>query len=188
MRLTPQFAALFTAGIVAAGILAASTARAGFRGTGWRWPRSCRSWRSWRRGARCGRWGTSSGSTSRSARRRRCCWRLWRSAGPAARAAARDHAAAAARRVLVQPLPDPRADRGHGQSCVRQLDVGPGMPTFLVTLGVAVPLAVVFAWSFASLFEIPFQRHRSWAAWRAVVSGRWSARASAQSAPGDVDG
>jgi len=71
---------------------------------------------------------------------------------------------------------------------VRELDVGPGMPTFLVTLGVAVPIAVIFAWSFASLFEIPFQRHRSWAAWRAVVSGRWSARASAQSAPGDVDG
>ena len=50
------------------------------------------------------------------------------------------------------------------------------MPTFLVTLAIAVPLAVVFAMSFASLFEIPFQRHRSWAAWRDVVSARWGAR------------
>jgi peptidoglycan/LPS O-acetylase OafA/YrhL len=70
---------------------------------------------------------------------------------------------------------------------VRGLDVGRGMPTFLVTLAVAVPIAVIFAWSFASLFEIPFQRHRSWAAWQAVISGRWSARTSAQSASGDAD-
>ena len=49
------------------------------------------------------------------------------------------------------------------------------MPTFLLTLAIAVPLAVVFAMSFASLFEIPFQRHRSWAAWREVVSDRWGA-------------
>ena len=45
------------------------------------------------------------------------------------------------------------------------------MPIFLVTLAIAVPLAVAFAMWFASLFEIPFQRHRSWAAWRDVVSG-----------------
>ncbi len=62
---------------------------------------------------------------------------------------------------------------------VRRLDVGAGMPTFVLTLAIAVPLAVVFAMSFASLFEIPFQRHRSWAAWREVVSDRWSAKSSA---------
>jgi peptidoglycan/LPS O-acetylase OafA/YrhL len=62
---------------------------------------------------------------------------------------------------------------------VRRLDVGAGMPTFVLTLAIAVPLAVVFAVSFASLFEIPFQRHRSWAAWRDVVAGKWSARSSA---------
>ena len=70
---------------------------------------------------------------------------------------------------------------------LRSLDVEPGMPTFLLMLAVAVPIAVVFAMSFASIFEIPFQRHRSWVAWQGVVSGRWSARASAQSASGDAD-
>ena len=34
-------------------------------------------------------------------------------------------------------------------------------------------------WRNLSLFEIPFQRHRSWAAWREVVSDRWSAKSSA---------
>jgi peptidoglycan/LPS O-acetylase OafA/YrhL len=59
---------------------------------------------------------------------------------------------------------------------LRRLDVGAGMPMFVATVAIAVPLAVVFAMSFASLFEIPFQRHRSWAAWRDVVSTRWGAR------------
>lgn len=59
---------------------------------------------------------------------------------------------------------------------VRRLGAGPGMPTFLVTLAVAVPLAVGFALSFASLFEIPFQRRRSWAAWREMISARWRER------------
>ena len=57
------------------------------------------------------------------------------------------------------------------------------MPTFLVMLAIAVPLAVAFAMSFASLFEIPFQRHRSWAAWRDVVSARWRERAPWGAAP-----
>ena len=61
---------------------------------------------------------------------------------------------------------------------VRRSDVARGIPTFFVTLGIAVPLAVVFAMSFASLFEIPFQRHRSWAAWRDVVSARFGARSA----------
>ena len=62
---------------------------------------------------------------------------------------------------------------------LRRLDVGAGMPIFLLTLAIAVPLAVAFAMSFASIFEIPFQRHRSWAAWRDVVSDRWGAKSSA---------
>lgn len=61
---------------------------------------------------------------------------------------------------------------------VRRLGVGSGMPTFLVMLAIAVPLAVAFALWFASLFEIPFQRHRSWAAWRDMISARWRERAS----------
>ena len=61
---------------------------------------------------------------------------------------------------------------------VRRLDIAPGMSTFLVTVAISVPLAVVFALWFASVFEIPFQRHRSWAAWRDVVSSaRWRRQA-----------
>ena len=37
-----------------------------------------------------------------------------------------------------------------------------GLPLFLVTLAVAVPLALGFARLFAAVFEIPFQRHRGW--------------------------
>lgn len=44
--------------------------------------------------------------------------------------------------------------------------VGRGLPTFLVTLAVAVPLSLLFARLFAAVFEIPFQRYRSWAALR----------------------
>jgi peptidoglycan/LPS O-acetylase OafA/YrhL len=57
---------------------------------------------------------------------------------------------------------------------VRRLDVGSGMPTFLLTVAIAVPLAIAFAMSFAALFEYPFQRHRSWASWRDVISARSS--------------
>jgi peptidoglycan/LPS O-acetylase OafA/YrhL len=42
--------------------------------------------------------------------------------------------------------------------------VPPGMPTFWATLLLAVPITVVAAWLFAAVFEIPFQRYRSWAA------------------------
>jgi peptidoglycan/LPS O-acetylase OafA/YrhL len=37
-----------------------------------------------------------------------------------------------------------------------------GLPLFLVTLMVAVPLSLGFARLFAGAFEIPFQRHRGW--------------------------
>jgi peptidoglycan/LPS O-acetylase OafA/YrhL len=66
---------------------------------------------------------------------------------------------------------------------LRGLDIGPGMPMFLLTLALAVPLSVVFAMSFASLFEIPFQRHRSWAAWRDLVSARSAEIRSRRSVP-----
>jgi peptidoglycan/LPS O-acetylase OafA/YrhL len=67
-----------------------------------------------------------------------------------------------------------------------RLGVEAGMTTFLLTLGIAVPLAVIFAISFASLFELPFQRHRSWAAWRGAVSARWGERAAAKPDTGDA--
>jgi peptidoglycan/LPS O-acetylase OafA/YrhL len=40
--------------------------------------------------------------------------------------------------------------------------VARGLPTFLVTLVVAVPLTLVLARLFAAVVEIPFQRHRGW--------------------------
>ena len=36
-----------------------------------------------------------------------------------------------------------------------------GVPAFLVTLALALPLTIAFARIFASVFEIPFLRHRS---------------------------
>ena len=39
--------------------------------------------------------------------------------------------------------------------------VAQGVPAFVVTVAVALPLAIVFARMFASVFEIPFVRHRS---------------------------
>jgi peptidoglycan/LPS O-acetylase OafA/YrhL len=44
-----------------------------------------------------------------------------------------------------------------------------GLPAFWVTVGLAVPLSVASARVFASAFEIPFQRYRSWAALRERV-------------------
>jgi peptidoglycan/LPS O-acetylase OafA/YrhL len=69
---------------------------------------------------------------------------------------------------------------------IRRLGVESGMTTFLLTVAIAVPLAVVFAMSFASLFELPFQRHRSWAAWRDVVSAKWTDRGAAKADTGDA--
>jgi peptidoglycan/LPS O-acetylase OafA/YrhL len=48
--------------------------------------------------------------------------------------------------------------------------VRPGLPAFWLTLAISVPVSVIFARVFAALFEIPFQRYRSWAALRAAAS------------------
>ncbi|OIJ64426.1 acyltransferase [Streptomyces mangrovisoli] len=40
--------------------------------------------------------------------------------------------------------------------------VAPGLPTFGFTLAVAVPVSVAGAWVFAKIFELPFKRNRSW--------------------------
>jgi peptidoglycan/LPS O-acetylase OafA/YrhL len=50
--------------------------------------------------------------------------------------------------------------------------VAPGTPTFLVLTAVLVPLTVGFARLFAVAFEFPFQRHRGWAPLRRAVSDR----------------
>lgn len=53
----------------------------------------------------------------------------------------------------------------------------PGVPAFLATLVVAVPVTLVVAWVFASVFELPFQRYRSSAALlTAVRSHRFAQR------------
>ncbi len=47
-----------------------------------------------------------------------------------------------------------------------------GVPAFLVTLAVAVPVTLAVARIFAGLFELPFQRHRSFRALIAAARGR----------------
>ena len=47
-----------------------------------------------------------------------------------------------------------------------------GIPAFLVTLAIAVPVTVVVARLFAAVFEIPFQRYRSWTPLRAAMRAR----------------
>ncbi|NUR85086.1 MAG: acyltransferase [Nonomuraea sp.] len=54
--------------------------------------------------------------------------------------------------------------------------MAPGVPRFLLLLSLAVPAAVLFAWGFATLFELPFQRHRSGAALRAAMRERLNRR------------
>ncbi|MFI6071878.1 acyltransferase family protein [Actinoplanes sp. NPDC051343] len=39
---------------------------------------------------------------------------------------------------------------------------GRGVDAFLLTLGLGLVLSITFAWGFAKLFELPFQRYRSW--------------------------
>jgi peptidoglycan/LPS O-acetylase OafA/YrhL len=50
--------------------------------------------------------------------------------------------------------------------------VAPGLPAFWVTLALAVPVSVMAARLFAAVFEIPFQRYRSWSALRAAAHRR----------------
>jgi peptidoglycan/LPS O-acetylase OafA/YrhL len=50
----------------------------------------------------------------------------------------------------------------------------PGLPRFWVTLALAVPISLVTARLFAAVFEIPFQRHRSWPRLREAAQARWA--------------
>ncbi len=49
---------------------------------------------------------------------------------------------------------------------------GTGLPALLLMLAVALPLALVAARLFAALFDLPFQRHKSWSALRAAARAR----------------
>jgi peptidoglycan/LPS O-acetylase OafA/YrhL len=48
----------------------------------------------------------------------------------------------------------------------------PGLGKFLATTALAVPVSLVVGRLFAGVFEIPFQRHRSWKELRAAMGGR----------------
>jgi peptidoglycan/LPS O-acetylase OafA/YrhL len=179
MRLTPQFAALFTAGIVAAGILVASerTRRLPWHwlaliavvpvvlviGTqGSEWTVSNLVWVDLALGPATALLlaGVAVGVPS-------LLVRLLES-GPLQRLGACSYSLYLTHAPIVLIV----------HHVVRRVDVGSEMPTFLVTLAIAVPLAVAFAMWFSSVFEIPFQRHRSWAAWRDVIYARWGERVS----------
>jgi peptidoglycan/LPS O-acetylase OafA/YrhL len=56
--------------------------------------------------------------------------------------------------------------------------VMPGVAAFLVTLAVGVPLALIFARMFAAVFDLPFQRYKSWPALRAAILARIGIRRS----------
>jgi peptidoglycan/LPS O-acetylase OafA/YrhL len=62
--------------------------------------------------------------------------------------------------------------------------IAPGLPAFWVTLALAVPISLLTARLFAAVFEIPFQRHRSWPALREATRSRLSV-AAPQSRSGD---
>jgi len=50
--------------------------------------------------------------------------------------------------------------------------VASGTPTFLVLSAILLPMTVGFAWMFATVFELPFQRHRGWMPLRQAASER----------------
>jgi peptidoglycan/LPS O-acetylase OafA/YrhL len=58
---------------------------------------------------------------------------------------------------------------------------GHGLTAFLVTAALAVPLSLLVARLFAAVFELPFQRHRSWPALRAAAAARMSRTAAGRS-------
>ncbi|HTJ35964.1 MAG TPA: acyltransferase [Dactylosporangium sp.] len=47
--------------------------------------------------------------------------------------------------------------------------VAPGVATFWALFAVAAPVSIAFAWSFSRFFELPFQRYRNWSALRAAL-------------------
>ncbi|MEU2057493.1 acyltransferase family protein [Streptomyces bungoensis] len=54
--------------------------------------------------------------------------------------------------------------------------VAPGLPTFWFTLAVALPVSVLGAWLFSRVFELPFQRNRSWTSLTALPPARFRPR------------
>lgn len=61
-----------------------------------------------------------------------------------------------------------------------------GTTALLAILAIAVPVSLIFARLFAGIFELPFQRHRSWPALRAAVRARLRP-APAPAAPAEAE-
>ena len=157
----PDLAALFAVGMLTAGIVGASSAR-----RSWPWPRLALAAAvpvvavSGGR-ARCGRLTISFGWTSRSGPALACLLAGLATGRPAG---------------LLRVL-DIRPMRRLGSFsyslylthapivaivCERIVAgrVATGVPGFLVSLALVLPLTIAFAWAFATVFEIPFQRPR----------------------------
>ncbi|MFI9380535.1 acyltransferase family protein [Kutzneria sp. NPDC052558] len=173
MRFTPQFAALFAAGVVAAGIVQASEK---WRRVHWQWWAFAAAVPVVALIAVMGPVWTTSNF-------------LWvdLAAGPAV---ALLLVAVATRqpKPLVRLL-DTRPMRSLGSFSyslylthapivvvVYTFVVGPllgaGMVAFGLMLLICVPVTVAFARGFAALFEIPFVKHRSWAALRTALTAK----------------
>jgi peptidoglycan/LPS O-acetylase OafA/YrhL len=173
MRLTPQFAVLFALGLAAAGILTASDR---VRRLPWHWLAAIAVTPVLlTMGLRGSVWWAS-----------HMFW-VDLAIGPAA--ALMLVAVCVRRPAPVVRLLDTRPLRGLGLFsyslylthapivvAINRKVVAPhvaaGLPTFWATLAIAVPVCVLAAWSFSKVFEIPFQRHRSWGALRSAVAAR----------------
>ena len=64
----------------------------------------------------------------------------------------------------------------------------PGTGAFLVTVAIAVPLSLIFARLFAAIFDLPFQRHKSWASLAAAAKGTFRRRGDGAAVPGSRSG
>jgi peptidoglycan/LPS O-acetylase OafA/YrhL len=171
MRLTPQFAALFAVGIMAAGIVAASQ-----RVRSWPWP-----WLALAAAAPVFAAIAWKGSA----------WALgghlfWvdLALGPAIGCLLA--AVATSRPAPLVRLVDTRPMRRLGSfsyslylihapllvigcELIVERFIRQGVPSFLVSLALVVPVVVALGWLFASVFEIPFVKHRGWRAMRAAT-------------------
>lgn len=173
MRLTPQFALLFAVGLAAAGILRASDRVR-------RWP--------WQWFALAGAvpvlvWLVLSGTVRFAGEL------FWVDLACAPAIALLLAAVATGRPRPLRRLLDTRPVRSLGTFSyslylihapivviIGEKVVGPhvarGLPRFLVMLVLVVPISLLAARLFAAVFEIPFQRHRSWAGLREAMGAR----------------
>jgi len=176
MRLTPQFAALFAVGILAAGIVAASQR---LRSWPWHWLALATAApvvavMAWQGSAR--------------AIGQHLFW-IDLAFGPAIgcllAAVATGHPVALVRLLDTRPLRRLGSFSYSlylvhapilviGCELIVESFIRQGVPSFLVSLALVVPVTVAFAWLFASVFEIPFQRQRSWRALLSVLPRRTS--------------